>query len=54
LVPLKVSVPVPVLTSALEVLPFWITPLNVVDVLSPPAVRVPLWTVPAPASEPIA
>jgi hypothetical protein len=38
--------------------PFWITPENAVDVLSPPVVRVllaapPLVTVPAPASEPM-
>ena len=38
--------------------PFWITPENVVDVLSPPVVSVlllapPLVTVPAPESEPM-
>jgi hypothetical protein len=38
--------------------PFWITPENSVEALSPPVVRVllaapPLVTVPAPASEPI-
>jgi hypothetical protein len=57
--PVSVNVPVPVLVRLVApAAPFWITPENVVDVLSPPVVRVlleapPLVTVPAPASEPI-
>ena len=48
----------PVLVRLSEPVPFWSTPLKVVEVLSAPAVRVaaaPLSvTVPAPAREPIA
>src|SRR5262249_57826949 len=59
LVPVSVNVPVPTLVRLVAAAPpFWITPENVVDVLSPPVVSVlllalPLVTVPAPASEPI-
>ena len=50
--PVSASVPLPVLTT--DPLPK-MSPLNVVLVLSPPAVsvRLPRCTVPAPASEPI-
>ena len=57
-VPDNVIVPVPDFVIATVPLPFWITPEKVVDVLSPPAVKVEavaleFVTVPPPASEPI-
>ena len=58
--PVNVNVPPPALVSAVELAPLLITPANVVDVPSPPAVSVAaapvlVTTAPAaPASDPIA
>ena len=57
--PLSVKTPVPSLVRLSVLLPFWIVPENVVDVLSPPVVSVAgnvaplLVTVPDPVSEPM-
>ena len=58
LTPERVSVPVPTLVSDVFFVPTWMTPLNVVEVLSPPAVKVAfvppvLVTTPEPLRLPI-
>src|SRR5271157_1538286 len=56
LVPLRIRVPVPLLLSPSVPVPFWRTPLKVVEVLLAPTVRVAepvALTVPVPVKDPI-